>query len=553
MASPSAGERPADPPVLPPDIWDHICSYMSKPSLFQLRLASRSLANVARRWAYRSLTLEGFGTSPARFAEIARSPSLRGLVRELTIDTWIGPDYPYHCNESYEVPAAFMDNLPYLRCFAGLRALHLRFSEHCGDEEERSGLTIEETWNLRYRVLDTVCHCMAGMWTRERQSEIDESMAEDLHEWVPGFDPEDDARLPPGEVIPLRELTIANLADYHEPRLSEAWEKVLALPSLVDLKLFLTTEGCDASPEAATYYPEKYEFFDEVPRSWLSPAVADKLEILSLFYRDYWGWFPKMDFRMVTLPRLKVLALGNYVFSHEWQREWIAALGRENGSGGLEELYLDDCPILYKAKQQGPLSTTDPGYPVTGTVLNSAWEPVKQRYPMRWHHILRRWAESMPGLRVFRMGHGEWDGTPEDTIRAIELDGGYDDINRDVWSHRTDYRLHRSFACPAPASDTDDYADYEAVWMTGRHLRGTGMIGNRMCQMQYIKYDIGLGPSPWITPEVHYTWPNQAPFAPEEGTADEDSAAYEVLMAAVEARAEPRLGEAVDAGPQLSE
>lgn len=44
------------------------------------------------------------------------------------------------------------------------------------------------------------------------------------------------------------------------------------------------------------------------------------------------------------LPNVRVLTLRNYGFSHDWQVEWIASLGSDNGRGGLEELYLDDCP-----------------------------------------------------------------------------------------------------------------------------------------------------------------------------------------------------------------
>ena len=100
--------------------------------------------------------------------------------------------------------------------------------------------------------------------------------------------PDDDSDLAPAQVIHLTELTIANLADYHEPGLTEAWEKILALPSLVDLKLFVATESSEAAPERVIHFAEKYEFFASLPRSWLSPVVADNLRVLSLYYRDYW-------------------------------------------------------------------------------------------------------------------------------------------------------------------------------------------------------------------------------------------------------------------------
>lgn len=539
MASSSAGDPPADLPALSAEIWDRVCSHMSKPTLFQLRLVSRQLSDIAVRWAYRSLRLEGYGTSAERFAKIACSPKLRGLVRELTIDTWIGPDFDYNSNGSYEIPEAFMNNLPYLRGFGKLTALHLRFSEYCG-EDDRSGMTVEETWDLRYRVLDTIFHCVAGMWTKERQVQIDEAMEEmDSYDWEPQYPhPEEDSHLPSGQVIHLRELTIANLADYHEPRLSKAWKKVLALPSLVDLKLFVATESCDAAPESSTHFAEKYEFFDNLPRSWLSPAVANNLRVLSLYYREYWGWFPKMDFRSIgqgsPFPQLKVLAFGNYVFSHEWQVDWLASVGKNNGSGGLEELYLDDCPVLFRARQTGPFSSSDRGYPDTGTVLGQNWNPEEHDYPMRWNYILRRWAESMKALKVFRMGQSCWSGAPGDTLNAMDHDSSYDDIDSNVREHLASYQQHRDFSCPAPI-DQDGDEDPELAWKAGKHLHGTGMEGSRVCQMQYIEYNIGLGPSPWIETRRYY--PGEPPFEPEDGTVAEDDAAFEALMTAVEARA----------------
>ncbi|SPO00347.1 uncharacterized protein DNG_03192 [Cephalotrichum gorgonifer] len=510
---------------------------MSKPTLFQLRLVSRQLGDIAQRWAYRSLRLEGHGSSAERFAKIAYSPKLRDLVWELTIDTWIGPGFAYHSNEGYKIPEAFMNNLPHLRCFGNLKVLHLRFSEYCGeDDDDRSGLALEETWNFRYRVLDTICHCVAGMWTKERQVQIDKRMEQ---EWEPGYSyPDEDSSLPSGQVIHLKELTITNLADYHEPALSEAWKKVITLPSLIDLKLLVTTESCDPAPENSIYFKERYEFFENLPRSWLSPAVANNLRVLSLYYGDYWGWFPKMDFRSLALgqdspfPHLKVLALGNYVFSHEWQVEWLASIGRDNSSGGLEELYLDDCPVLFKARQVGPFSSSDPGYPDPKAVLGPNYNPETREYPMRWNHILIRWAESMKGLKVFRMGHGTWYGVPDDTLMAIKYDGSYDGVSSDVREHHASHQLHRSFACPAPI-DEDDDEDAELVWKAGRHLHGAGMKESRGWQMQYIEYDIGLGPTQWIEPRRPY----DGPFAPEDGTLAKDDAAFKALMTAIEARA----------------
>lgn len=72
-------------------------------------------------------------------------------------------------------------------------------------------------------------------------------------------------------------------------------------------------------------------------------------------------------YEIVMLPQLKVLTLGQYVFTDERKTDWIAIIGESNASGGLEELYMDDCPILFKAHQHSPL--TSDGYPDPRAVL----------------------------------------------------------------------------------------------------------------------------------------------------------------------------------------
>jgi hypothetical protein len=93
---------------------------------------------------FKSILVEADDDSVDRFVKIAKSPKLRGLVRELTVDTWI-PFFRYNCNEEYPFPTAFMESITYIRAFTNVTALHLRFNERCG-LLGRSGLDLEETW-----------------------------------------------------------------------------------------------------------------------------------------------------------------------------------------------------------------------------------------------------------------------------------------------------------------------------------------------------------------------------------------------------------------------
>ncbi|KAF4342053.1 hypothetical protein FBEOM_3984 [Fusarium beomiforme] len=198
-------------------------------------------------------------------------------------------EFSYNCNHEYPFPADLVDSLPYIRHFSGLTALHLRFNQYCG-EDDRVAITIEETWEDRYRVLDTVFHCITGKWTTEKQREIENNS---MGSWFPYnrmYLDEDDSSVPAGEAMQLRELTIANLAHFHDNDLanSEAFKSLVALPSLTSLKLLITTEVNEDVGESIVGYGEKYEFFDQLPTTWLASSISENLRVLSLYYRSYW-------------------------------------------------------------------------------------------------------------------------------------------------------------------------------------------------------------------------------------------------------------------------
>jgi hypothetical protein len=525
--------------ILVNEIWDQICSYLTHHSLANLRLASRRCNEIALPRQYRSLRLEAFGDSVERFVGIAKSPKLHKLVRTITIDTHVDFDFEYASNESYPFPQTFMEALPHLRYFTNITSLHIRFEEHCG-EDDRNGGSIEEVAELRYRVLDTIMHCAAGMWTLEKQRVIDKVLLGYLYteSEMEEFDYCDqDLEFINNGPFPLRELTVTNLADNDDANLtlSEAWNAIISLPSLVDLKLFIATEEYQASPENAIYFEEKYYFFQSLHETWLSPNLSQHLRVLSLYFRDYWGWFPKMDFRLIgedsPFPHLKVLALGNYVFSHEWQIEWFTKIGKANGSGGLEELYLDDCPILYKARQNGSLHD---GYPDFVTILEAQWRPSTHAFPLRWYEIFSHWKNSMRGLKVFKMGSGSWYGMPMCTYKTMLRDPKYAKVKNDALRHRISHRVHRDFACPA---QIPRMSRGKESFTSGKYLNGEGISDTRDRRMQYIEYDIGIGPSAWCEKtSLSTSIAAYEGFEPEEGTLLKDNQAWDEMLAANGAR-----------------
>lgn len=161
-------------------------------------------------------------------------------------------------------------------------------------------------------------------------------------------------------------------------------------------------------------------------------------------------------YEIVMLPQLKVLALGQYVFTDERQTDWIATIGERNASGGLEELYLDECPILFKAHQHSPL-TSDEYLDPRATLKGNYATSVTKEYNIRRHNVLETWRGRMEGLKKFIMGHGDWSSQWPSTKTLIEYEG-FVNLNSDDLSPMFSENVHRNFCKPAgvEVSNTKD-------------------------------------------------------------------------------------------------
>lgn len=513
---------------LPSDIYQHIFSFSPQRTLLECRLLNKSVGGIATALAFWHVRLEACRSAPIGFVHLASNETLRSLVREITVDTWVGPGFKYYLNHTFPEPKAFMRTLPHIRSFQNLLKLNVRFNEHCGNEDgdEWGGISFEESYDFRFAVLDVLFRCVAGLWTESYQSEWLEE--QDLEDDDPDAD-EPDAFLGylksydvfPTTPVQLCSLTISNLADYDDHRLteSEAFKTVMTLPSIRELKLLVTVERVHHAPENAVWMPEQYDFFESLPQTWLSSPIAQNLRVLSLYSVDYWGWNPKMDFRAVNplaaeasgFPNLRVLALGNYVISHEWQVDWIASLGRHNGRGGLEELYLDDCPIMWQARNLPPfdesktvlgvddngnsVEISNDGYPrkdvMNRTYVSPQWdENIVRQFDLRWHRVLETWRKDMYGLKVFKMGSGDWLGQAR---HYIDQDDGFPTLGSDQWkivSHRLEDTVFLYYDSPSPLPSSKENSSFSSST--------PGLKQDRQHVLQYIQFDIGLGPSPWI-------------------------------------------------------
>ncbi|KAM5353569.1 hypothetical protein ACJ41O_000219 [Fusarium nematophilum] len=448
---------------LPDEILHGIAPLLPKSALLRLRCVSRRFSSIATPHAFRSLRFRAYEDEPELFIRVAESEKLRPLVREINCDTWIGPDFVPRQHHPYKIPSAFFDALPFIGLFRNLDALHLRLAYDCGDK-----MSVEETPDFRYRILDTVFRSLAGAWSEDRQREIDDKLwFENLFHYRIGKVP---AQIPQAPIA-LKALTVSNLQDLNDTRLtnSDAFRTIMCSTSLVDLRLYIATHTDGFDREFTSRHREKYDMFESLPSTWLRPEVAANLQVLSLYCHEPWGWYPKLDLRQVGagggMPNLKVLALGNFVFSHEWQMEWLASLN-------LEKLYIDGCAILFQAFHTLELDTSqtvlekpdgeevqlsNEGYLARGSRrLGNQFELEPFQPSLRWHTILTHWSKSMTNLRVFKMGVGDWDAAPVQTVAAAVASDPSKSSDAKAAVQPFTYNGFRYFDCPSPGTNGND-------------------------------------------------------------------------------------------------
>jgi hypothetical protein len=99
-------------------------------------------------------------------------------------------------------------------------------------------------------------------------------------------------------------------------------------------------------------------YMAELRSLWLQPC-ADTLTTLVLYQSDWFGYFPKLDLRVIRFSYLHTLALGRYTFTHDWQLDWLSSC-----SPVLKRLYLDHCIVVFYTITGGSFPEDDEGYPV---------------------------------------------------------------------------------------------------------------------------------------------------------------------------------------------
>lgn len=137
-------------------------------------------------------------------------------------------------------------------------------------------------------------------------------------------------------------------------------------------------------------FDDPHRWSKHLPTAWLSHN-SNCLTHLTLSFRDYAGFYPKIDLRGVFFQRLQMLRFDGFQFTHDWQRDWIISHGKT-----LKEVFIVRCAMLVERNSKVPLDAE--GYPIYGspapTRTSSTW-------PARWHEWFHAFNQSLVRLTEF--------------------------------------------------------------------------------------------------------------------------------------------------------
>ncbi|KAF5706442.1 f-box domain-containing protein [Fusarium mundagurra] len=376
---------------LPPETLGNVISFLPQTDIKSLRLVDRRFSPLAARRLFRRTRLLARAkdnNDPQRFIQLANS-ELSGLVREVSCDvsSIVHNGFYYVEKNQLEFLPVFRDALPLLARFRNIQTLHLCFDARFALHDFKAGSS-----QFRSKVLKTVFRILMGTFTKEVPKTIDTLSSASIE-----ISPSDT----PSSPITLSALKISNLGDHHDPELTNMPEFKTAMGNIKALRLDIAQhkgrQGEWRFTETTAIPNQCQDMFTQLPLTWLSSTVAANLQVLSLHYQSYWGWFPNIDIRLIGggngMPKLRSLALGRFVFSHQREVDWITSLD-------LEELFLEGCAILaqhigHPTTQKG-LWTDGHEPPATAKIDGEV-----QRTCLRWHEIIWRIRTSMLNLKQF--------------------------------------------------------------------------------------------------------------------------------------------------------
>ncbi|KAL4936732.1 hypothetical protein BDV06DRAFT_86642 [Aspergillus oleicola] len=371
---------------LPTETLRDIFSHADQATRKALRLANRQLGKIGQQSVFKTVAISNTQRSFNQADEIVKRPELTHLITKVYLNTFDTADFGALDEDQNEEGDAGETLFHYVKKMPRVQSVVLRFHPEVaeGDWDDAP-----QEMPFRSCVMEQSLDALA-------------------------------------EMPNVKELAIRDLQNVNErdPKTIADLKKVLSRLRSLRLNIANVSMGMSGSSDYHRENPQR--FFSELPSVWLKPCLAN-LEHLTLYSTLYAGFFPKCDFRGLHFPRLKSLALGNHVFIHDSQLDWILS-----HSSTLSELYLDDCGIVWEAAVYGEFEFDEDTY--TRTLLpKESFKPhphlpshkLYYAYSSRWADYFRAFKDKLPVLRHFRYGHGpEWwaeDSTPFETETRIPV------------------------------------------------------------------------------------------------------------------------------------
>ena len=207
-------------------------------------------------------------------------------------------------------------------------------------------------------------------------------------------------------------LEIVNLPCRPQPDLTNHASFPALLRTLQTLKLRIDYPSTQDNPYRYSPLGDvSHEFFTHLPDIWLRPASTG-LTSLSLGANELWGYLLKVDFRDVRFPRLKSLDMQRFVFSHDWQLEWILS------HKSLQKLSLNQCRILAHACWYGEEAD---GYPTKVFPEGNKRTLQKYHHAKSWHQYYEEFSGALENLRSFTMVPDEGSTTTDPKDQYVEF------------------------------------------------------------------------------------------------------------------------------------
>ncbi|OJD33440.1 f-box domain protein [Diplodia corticola] len=430
---------------LPEELRCNIAHCLEREDICSLRLACKQLHAAATQSLFSFVRLYPYVESIGRYNAILEHPDFNSHVRHVELNTLDADEEETEMSGEAELEEDCLDAFKAFRKFPNLTGVTLRFSKHATSGNSWQGFghwpqwtEWPETYEFRQPILKNFFKTLAHPSASK-----------------------------------IKDVCIDNMQNMNDGKFMKSETALKVLSRLTALRLYIATEDHEGAPESNLEMEELHVFMAELRPLWLEPS-ASNLTTLVLYQDFYFGYSPKLDLRGLHIPNLRTLALGNYVFTHDWQLEWLAS-----HSSSLENLYLDDCIVVFYAKHYD-CDTDSDGYPIIQPSRATGRGPRTREYrfiDQSWSRILDHFRTHLSSLRHFRIG------------TSTRWRGRYDD---------------RHYFHPA---------EYEDL--------SIGLYNDR-----YMMFDMGVGPCQYTDYQVNIPTPGGPQFSEHDGkgTADGDKA-----------------------------